>query len=600
MKLKLIQQILNMARYMFYGLLIQVFLSSFLTPKTTHGQKASINEVTINLNAKGLSLGEIFKKIEQKTEFEFNYFKSNQIPFKEGMSKTNKHYRNTKLRVVLEDLSSAYQLHFKRVNNQIAVRRSKNKYNGVEEVLTENAAQFLVSGKVTSSEDNEALPGVNVLIKGSTRGTTTDIDGNYNLMVSQGETLQFSFIGYEPEEIEVGNQTTIDITLQIDSDQLEEVVVIGYGAVNKSDLTGSVASIESDEAFAAPVSNLDQALQGRASGVQVTSTNGAPGSGATIRIRGGNSITAGNEPLYVVDGFIGGGNLNTINPNDIKSIEILKDASSTAIYGSRGANGVILITTKRGNQGGVNVNLKSSVGVQSLPGKVDVQNAREFAEFLNKQEGVTPFPDLDNLPGGDTDWQEVITRDAIISDHQLSVTGGSDKVQYYVSAGLLSQEGIVEGSDFNRYTLRTNVDNQLTKGLKMGTNFALSRAVINNPLGTNLTGIIRADPLRPVFNDDGSYSTENFGFSNTGGNILANADLNLSETVTDRALLNTYLEAKIKNKITLKSTIGGDFSFLNRNRFTPASNPGSIIANRLGVAEVFQQNTFEWFKRKHD
>ena len=216
----------------------------------------------------------------------------------------------------------------------------------------------VVSGTVFDT-NGQPLPGANVLEKGTTNGVQTDFDGNFRIEVSNAEaTLVISFIGFLTQEYTYNGQSDISITLNEDATLMDEVVVIGYGKVLKSDLTGSVSSIDSEEAFAAPVSNLDQAIQGRASGVQVTSTNGAPGSGTSIRIRGGNSITAGNEPLFVVDGFIGGGDLNTINPNDIESIEILKDASSTAIYGSRAANGVVLITTKRGKDGKFTINVQ--------------------------------------------------------------------------------------------------------------------------------------------------------------------------------------------------------------------------------------------------
>ncbi|MDO5968752.1 TonB-dependent receptor [Flavivirga aquimarina] len=547
----------------------------------------------VTLTLENVSIESVLNKIESLTDFKFIY-KSNEIDYQKIVSIKAKKER---ISIILKNIFDGSNTVFKVVDKQIILKKEPSqtpeKLTVNSSIETEIIQGITVSGTITDA-NNQPLPGANIIEKGTTNGTQTDFDGNFTIEVNnENATLIISFIGFTTQEVSVNGQSQLAITLKEDAAALDEVVVIGYGTVRKRDLTGSVSSVDTEETFAAPVSNLDQALQGRAAGVQVTTVNGAPGSGATIRIRGGNSITAGNEPLYVIDGFVGGGDLNTINPNDIESIEILKDASSTAIYGSRGANGVILITTKRGKKGKLSVNLKTSLGIQSLPRKVDVQNGAEFASFINT--ALADRFDLNNLPGEDTDWQEVLSRDAVISDHALSIAGGSEKTNYFVSFGALDQEGILKGSDFERYTLRTNIDNQLTKTTKLGVNLALTRTITNNSIGTsNLQAIIRADPLRPAFDEEGNFTIDNVGLDNLGPNLLADADLNTDETINNRILINTFFEAVIAKDFTWKSTLGGDFVFQKRDVFSPSSNPSNIQANLLASGSVNQLDGFVW------
>lgn len=452
-----------------------------------------------------------------------------------------------------------------------------------------------VSGKIID-DTGETLPGVNIIEKGTSNGTTTDLEGNFSLSVSEGAIIVFSYIGYDPVERTVGNASVMDITLTADFSQLSEVIVVGYGTVKKSDLTGSVSTIDTKETFKAPTANLGNSLQGRASGVQVTSTNGTPGAGASIRIRGGNSITAGNEPLYVIDGFVGAGNISSINPNDIESMQVLKDASSTAIYGARGANGVILITTKQGRAGTMEVNLSSSYGIQQLPRKVDVLSGREFAEWINGQDtnpsDGLPF-DLDNLPGEETDWQDVMISPAPITDNQISISGGTEKTKYFVSAGFFGQDGIIESTSFKRYSLRSNIDSKLSKVFSTGLNLSLSSTYSDNN-NVDLTFLIRADPLMPVYNDDGTYNGQVYGVANQQSNILADNVLNQNDTFQKRALINTYIQAVLFEKLTIKSTFGGDFLFSKQHQFIPSINPTSIRSGLLGQADINRFNDTEF------
>uniref|UniRef100_UPI004047CEB8 SusC/RagA family TonB-linked outer membrane protein n=1 Tax=Mariniflexile sp. TaxID=1979402 RepID=UPI004047CEB8 len=357
-----------------------------------------------------------------------------------------------------------------------------------------------ITGKVTDGT-GQPLAGANILEKGTSNGSLTDFDGNFSIRVAnQNSILKISYVGFLNQEISVQGKNTINITLKEDLEALDEVVIIGYGTVKKKDLTGSVSVIKAEEAFMAPVATVQDALQGRASGVQVTSNSGEPGTAPDIIIRGGNSITGGNGPLYVIDGFVGAGNLSSLNPNDIESMQVLKDASSTAIYGARGTNGVILITTKKGKIGKPVVNFKASTGIQTLPDQIDVLSSRELATWFNNlapDQNNLPW-DLNNLPGTETNWQDVMTRPAQMSDYQLSVSGGSDNTQYFVSAGYLGQEGIVKGSEFIRYSLRSNIDVKISKVFKAGVNLSLSRTDRDNN-DVNFQQLLRADPSKPIY-----------------------------------------------------------------------------------------------------
>ncbi|MDO7172444.1 SusC/RagA family TonB-linked outer membrane protein [Mariniflexile sp. AS56] len=448
-----------------------------------------------------------------------------------------------------------------------------------------------ITGKVTDGT-GQPLAGANILEKGASNGSLTDFDGNFSISVAnQNSILKISYVGFLNQEISVQGKNTINITLKEDLEALDEVVIIGYGTVKKKDLTGSVSVIKAEEALMAPVASVQDALQGRASGVQVVSSGGAPGSAPDIIIRGGNSITGGNAPLYVVDGFVGAGNISSLNPNDIESMQILKDASSTAIYGARGTNGVILITTKKGKIGKPVVNFKASSGVQTIPDQIDVLSSRELATWFNNlapDQNNLPW-DLNNLPGTETNWQEVMTGPAQMSDYQLSVSGGSDNTQYFLSTGFLNQEGIVKGSDFKRYSLRTNIDTKISKVFKAGVNLALSRTDRDNN-DVNFQQLLRADPSKPIYDDEGNYFIgDNPLLGNQTDHLLADAELNQDDTTLDKIFINTYVQASILDNLILKSTFAGDFLYSKRHRFIPSTNPSKIRNNQLASAII---NTF--------
>ena len=322
-------------------------------------------------------------------------------------------------------------------------------------------AQHAVKGRITDAKTREPLVGVNVVLKGSSEsGTISDLNGNYSLSVPESSSLIFSYIGYVTQEISVKGQSVLNVALSEDMEALEEVVVIGYGTMRKRDLTGSLTQVKAEDMQAITVPNPIQALQGRVPGVVITTNTGSPEGNFTIRVRGTNSIRGGNDPLYVVDGMPV--NPSSINSQDIESVEVLKDASATAIYGSRGANGVILITTKKGKTGATSVTYDGSYGIQSLIKKMDMMDATEWAQIVNEQqlndvgkeyftaEQVAAF-------GKGVDWQDLVYKDAPIQNHNLTISGGNEKTQILVSGSMMLRDGIIKPSSYNKYNLRGNI-----------------------------------------------------------------------------------------------------------------------------------------------
>lgn len=420
-----------------------------------------------------------------------------------------------------------------------------------------NAQERTVSGTVKSTEDGGALPGVSVLIKGTTTGTITDIDGNYSIAVKDtNAVLTFSFVGFASQNIAVGERSALDVELSPDLLALEEVVVVGYGTVKKSDLTGSVASVKSEELNAFPAVSAVQTLQGRAPGVQISANNGGqPGTNYSISIRGTNSINGSNNPLYVVDGFVGA---EMPPPADIESIEILKDASALAIYGSRASNGIVMVTTKRGSTGGIKVDFSSSYSTQTTTNKLDLLNAEQFTTY--NQNFVPAYENL----GSDTDWQDIVYRQGSISNNQLSIRGGKEDVNFYISGTYFDQAGIIIGSDYERYTLSANVDVKANDYLKLGASLYGRRTIDEGVRtqessgGTGQAGVVgaamRFNPDLGIYDDQGNYTTSQVG--DLIDNPFAMATEYNRERVTDRLQANTYLDIQIAEWLSFKTTLG--------------------------------------------
>ena len=453
-------------------------------------------------------------------------------------------------------------------------------------------AQTPITGKVVD-EQSQGIPGVTVSVKGKIRGTTTDAAGSFRLDASPSETLVFSYVGYGSQETEVGNQTNFNIKLIPDTRNLDELVVVGYGTVRKSDLTGSVSTIKGDAIKEMPVTSVDQAIQARAPGVQVTQSSAAPGGGISIRVRGANSINSGSEPLYVIDGFpmypdngaiSAGGNrqasnaMATINPNEIESIEILKDASATSIYGSRGANGVVLITTRRGKEGQSRVDYEGSYSTQTIARNIDVLNGGDYARYLNlleKSQGGSPrFTDAQiSAIGHGTNWVDAITRTGGLSNHQLSFTGGNKSMRYAVVGNYLGNQGIIKNTNFKRYGFRLNLDNDFLNGrATLSNSWSYNRTSSSNvptdrggPGGIIITAL-GLDPTVPVYDQNGLYNYPSYDQRFTI-NPLAEAMEGVDKDNTNRLFGTTALTFRIMDGLQFRTSIGADIVSAERNTF---------------------------------
>ncbi|WP_304317246.1 TonB-dependent receptor [Phocaeicola plebeius] len=471
------------------------------------------------------------------------------------------------------------------------------------EVLQQAKRQ--IKGKVVDAA-GETVIGANVLEKGTTNGVITDIDGNFVLNVSSGATLEISYIGYVTQTIKVTNQTSLHIVLKEDSETLDEVVVVGYGTMKKSDLSGASVSVGEDAIKGSVITNLDQSLQGRAAGVSAVSTSGAPGSSSSIRVRGQATINSNAEPLYVIDGVIvqGGGAsgadfglgdalgngsvstispLSTINPADIVSMEILKDASATAIYGAQGANGVILITTKRGKAGEAKFTYDGMLAVQRQTKRLDMMNLREFANYYNEfvQVGELDvngyYADLSILGKG-TNWQDAVFQTALQHQHQVSAEGGTEKIKYYVSASYMDQDGTLIGSNFNRYSFRVNLDSQLKSWLKLGLSATYSSTDEDLKLADGEQGIInyslKTVPDIPIYDIDGNYATiVREGYTNPNPIAMAMMD----QVLLNRQKLtgNIFFEVTPIKNLVWHAELGYDISASRGERYKPMVDFGS-------------------------
>ena len=463
-----------------------------------------------------------------------------------------------------------------------------------------------VSGRVTDAK-GEGLPGVTVLVKGTTTGTSTGADGSFSLSVPENSTLVFSSIGYKNQEIAVtGATSTIAIRMSDDAQSLNEVVVVGYGTQTRQDLSTSVASVGSAALARQPVAGFDQALQGQAPGVQVTTPSGAPGGGINVRIRGSATLSLNASPLYVVDGVpilpdyqqeITTNSqrinpLNTINPNDIESIDVLKDGAAAAIYGVRAANGVVVITTKRGKVGQAQVGLNVYYGRQYLRKKLDLLNASQFANEYNQilaGGGLAPaFADPNNpvnpdpaAPGPyNTDWQDAIYRPANIQNYQLNVSGGTEKTRYYVSGGYFNQQGININSGYDRYNFKVNLTQELSKRFRLGTNLNISRSNTNSSVrseaaganGGTVLGALSQIPTIPVYKPSGIYGTNPFNQSdNPVGNLLETKNI----AVVYQTVGNVYGEFDILPNLRARTNLGIDLRNQGENYFQSTNYPGT-------------------------
>lgn len=431
------------------------------------------------------------------------------------------------------------------------------------------AQQRTVTGTVTDAT-RQPLPGVTVVVKGTTIGTVTDTDGEFSINVpADAQTLQVSFVGMQAQEITLDGRTNIAVTLEEETIGIEEVVAIGYGTVRKSDLTGSVSSVSSEEIAAYPTLSAVQALQGRAAGLQISSNNGEPGASQRIRIRGGTSISASSDPIFVVDGFVGG---VMPPPEDIQSIEVLKDASATAIYGSRGANGVIMVTTKRGVSGAPRIELNTSYSMQNEINRLDLLNADQFMDYISEAR-----PNIEPA-GGNTNWQDEIFRPGNIQNYQLSVSGGSDNVNYYVSGTLYDQEGVIVNSAYERFSVTSNIDITASDRFKIGLNAFAQRSTkdgVRTQEGSGgltpgvVSSTFKFEPDQPIYDANGRFTIGRL--HDPIDNPYAIATQLQDEEVNDRFQGNAYGEYELFESLSFRTTFGATTNSGRRGRYSPTT-----------------------------
>jgi TonB-linked SusC/RagA family outer membrane protein len=470
----------------------------------------------------------------------------------------------------------------------------------------------IIKGKVVD-DVGAPLPGVSVVVKGTLVGASSDADGSYSLAIPasvENPVIVFSFIGFASQEQVVNGRTLIDVTLAPDVQQLSEVVVVGYGTQKKSDITGSVASVSAKEISELPLTNVQQALQGRIAGVDVVSTGARPGAGVSVRIRGRRSFSAGNEPLYVVDGIPLAGGINDINPQDIQSMDVLKDASATAIYGSRGANGVVLITTKRGTTGKTIISYDGYYGVSSSLGKIDMMNGAQFAEYkresrrtagayndadpVGSDAKIFESTELEGIASGrSTDYQSLILKNGHQQSHQIGILGGSEKTKFAISGNYFSDVGIVPNQDFNRYSFRINIDHQISDQFKVGVS-SLATFSIQNGDGFNpLPEALQNNPLGNPYNSDGTLNflpTTDGLRTNPLSEIVKGAIVREDKRV--RIFNSIYAEYQIVKGLSYRVNFGPDYQTRRRGEF----NGRYTNARRLGepTARTQNWNTFAY------
>ena len=466
-----------------------------------------------------------------------------------------------------------------------------------------------VYGKVTDAKDGEAVIGATVKVKGASSGSITDMDGNYKLSVRPGATLEISYVGYKTKEVRVNGAGKLDVQISEDSQMMDEVVVVGYGVMKRSDLTGSVSSINEEAIKQGVNTSIEQAMQGRIAGVQVTQNSGAPGGGISVQIRGINSLS-GNEPLYVVDGVAMSGNtdshtsvMSSLNPADITSIEVLKDASATAIYGSRASNGVVLITTKKGQEGKAKLNYEGYVGWQKLPKLLEVMNLPQYADFYNKRaaiQGWTPSTDyLDTtLLTEGTDWQKELFQTAFMHNHQVGVSGGTKDMHYAISGGLLDQDGVGLGSGFRRNSVRANFDTQVTPWLQVGASgyYSYTKQIITFEESNVIqTALVQYPDVAP-YNADGSLGfgeTHEFQYQS---NPIFEASMIENRRVNSSLDYNFFANVTPVKGLVLRMEYGGNRGWGNTYFFQPDYSYGNIIKQSKST-HGNSRNKYESFKQ---
>lgn len=617
-----------MSKFALHGMILQTFLCTLIFASEGEAQKKSLDDILITMKLENVEIEEAFDRIEKITEFEFSY-KRRDINLRQLITAN---VENQPLSQLLLTIAKETGLRFKRIDETISVSKSKEDLMLVTDELTLNTTrqEIEVSGKVTDSQ-NQPLPGVNVLVKGTGTGTITDFDGNFKLRADENAILVFSFVGYKALESPVNGRSTVNVSLEEDIASLEEIVVIGYGTVNKSDLTGAVSSLKADDLNPGANASIDQMMQGRAAGVQITQSSSEPGGGLSIRIRGASSINASNEPLYVIDGFpidnsanlsSGGAAqlstnesprnpLNALNPNDIESIEILKDASATAIYGSRGANGVILVTTKKGKSDKLTTSYNTYGGVQNVAKRMDILSTSEYMDLMNElsvaQGNGEVFSAADRSSiGNGTDWQDEIFRTASVTDHNLSVSGGTKSTTVFASLNYFNQQGVVKNTGIKKYIGRVNLDTKLGEKFDFGLNLNTSLVSDNNGIdGVNtnenagpINSSLLYDPTEPIYDPDGTFAQSSLLTINNPVSLIEGVS---SQNETNRTFGNLTASYKIADGLSAKLNFGSDRQTSRRDIYNSrATFRGSAAGGLANISTLERSNYLVEYTMNYD
>jgi TonB-linked SusC/RagA family outer membrane protein len=548
-----------------------------------------LSQTRISMGLENVTLRQAFDELEKQTGFKFFYL-DEQI---DGLQLVSLSLNNQTVEEAIFQMFGQEQIKYKIFDNQLVV------LSRIEKTSEKQAVK--IKGTITDAVTGEPLIGVNIIYEGTSIGVTTDADGKYNIEIpSTTGILVFSYIGYNTERIDISGRTSIDLQLASDITNLDEVVVIGYGTAKKSDLTGSIAVIKQDDYKEQPVNRIDQILQGRISGVNVTNSSGAPGGLYSIRIRGANSINGNNDPLVVVDGFVGG-DLRTINPSDIESIQILKDASSTAIYGSRGANGVILITTKSGVRGKQNLSFSTRFSTSKVLNTYDLMDAGTFAEVNNERTtamGTSNAYTQEQIDyykqNGGSDWQDEILRTGTGMEYQMDYSGGNDAVKYFISGNYMDQAGIVINSDYKRYSLRTNLDAKINNKLSASLKVNFARLENNNTNGNGntsspLAGAVNWAPTTQVRDANGNLTVRDPTSSIKGNPVEYALDDNIVEANT--VIANGGFNYEFIKGLSLNIGYGMSYTNAQTKQFAANSLSSNPNASRQSSESIFLQNT---------
>lgn len=483
---------------------------------------------------------------------------------------------------------------------------NNNEVTTNSDTTTDGDAGKTIKG-VINDEQGETIIGASVIIKGEDTGTTSDMDGRFTLEAPEGAILVISYIGYHTQEVKVRKRSLLRVVLKEDNQLLDEVVVVGYGTVKKSDLTGAVSGVSNRQYKNQPVQRVENILQGRTPGVEVTATSGMPGASMKVRVRGTTSINKSSDPLYVIDGIISSSGLDGINPSDIQSMEILKDASSTAIYGSRGSNGVILITTKQGSEGKAQVTFDASVGLSTVRKQYDLLNAYEYATALNDIRGSSTISaeDLEAYKNGTKgiNWTDLLTRTGITQDYRLAISGGNEKVKYLISGNVLDQEAITIMSDYKRYGIRANIDSEVKPWLTISAKLNASSLHKHNEGGVNWLHVTNFSPTMELKDPEtGVYNTDPYNM--IGSSPYGEMIVNNSDSYSYNLNANLTLLFKIMKGLTL--SVQGGYDYDNSPSYSFRSkldSPGAInSASNTNALHNYWQNTnnLTWQKQFGD